>query len=58
MIKNGYVVIGPLKDDQYEHLKTITFYVNPDQLSLLIHGAEYKNASINNKPIITAFGSG
>ncbi len=58
MIENGYVVIGPLKDDQYEHLKTVTFYVNPDQLSLLIHGAEYNNASINNNPIITTFGSG
>ena len=58
MIENGYVVIGPLKDDQYEHLKTVTFYVNPDQLSLLLLGAEYNNASINNNPIITAFGSG
>ena len=58
IIENGYVVIGPLKDDQYEHLKTITFYVNPDQLSLLTLGAEYDNASINNHPIITAFGSG
>jgi hypothetical protein len=58
MIENGYVVIGPLKDDQYEHLKTVTFYVNPDQLSLLLLGAEYNNASINNNPAITAFGSG
>ena len=58
MIENGYVVIGPLKNDQYENLKTVTFYVNPDQLSLLIHGAEYNNASINSNPIIIAFGSG
>ncbi|MCK5068191.1 MAG: DUF169 domain-containing protein [Bacteroidales bacterium] len=58
MIRNGHVVIGPLKDDHYEDLKTITFYVNPDQLSLLIHGAEYNNASIENHPVITAFGSG
>ena len=58
LIENGYVVIGPLKDDQYEHLKTITFYVNPDQLSLLLLGAEYNNASINNNPVITSFGSG
>lgn len=58
MIENGYVVIGPLKDDQYEHLKTVTFYVNPDQLSLLLLGAEYNNASINDNPAITAFGSG
>jgi len=58
MIENGYVVIGPLKDDQYEHLKTVTFYVNPDQLSLLLLGTEYNNASIKNNPTITAFGSG
>lgn len=58
LIENEYVVIGPLKDDQYEGLKTVTFYVNPDQLSLLLHGAEYKNASINKHPVITAFGSG
>ena len=57
-IKNGYVVIGPLKDDQYESLKTVTFYVNPDQLSLLLHGAEYNNASINTNPVMVAFGSG
>jgi len=57
-IKNGHVVIGPLNEDHYEYLKTITFYVNPDQLSLLMHGAEYNNASIENNPIIAAFGSG
>jgi len=39
-------------------MKTVTFYVNPDQLSLLIHGAEYNNASIHSHPVITAFGSG
>ncbi len=58
LIENEYVVIGPVKDDQYEYLKTVTFYVNPDQLSLLIHGAEYNNASIHSHPVITAFGSG
>ena len=51
MIENGYVVIGPLKDGQYEHLKTVTFYVNPDQLSLLLLGAEYNNASIDDNPV-------
>ncbi len=57
-IKNGYVVIGPLKEGHYDYLKTITFYVSPDQLSLLIHGAEYNNASIDNNPILAAFASG
>ena len=58
LIENGHVVIGPLKDDQYEHLKTVTFYVNPDQLSLLLLGAEYNNASTNDNPVKVAFGSG
>lgn len=51
------MVIGPLKEDEYAFLLTVTFYVNPDQLSLLIHGAEYNNASVENPPVITAFGS-
>ena len=57
-IENQFVVIGPLKEDQYQHLKTVTFYVNPDQLSLLLHGAEYNNASVSDHPVIAAFGSG
>lgn len=57
-IKNGYVVIGPVKEKQFSYLETVTFYVNPDQLSLLIHGAEYNNASTIDHPVVTAFGSG
>jgi hypothetical protein len=58
LIENGYVVIGPLKDEQYDYLKTITFWVNPDQLSLLLLGTEYQNASVAVNPAITSFGSG
>jgi hypothetical protein len=57
-IQNGYVVIGPLREDQYDFLKTVTFFVNPDQLSLLLLGTEYNNASVHAHPAITAFGSG
>jgi hypothetical protein len=56
-IENGYVVVGPLKEDQYQYLKTITFYVNPDQLSLLLLGTEYHNSSIQS-PAVTGFASG
>lgn len=56
--KHEHIVIGPLKKEQYDHLKTITFYVNPDQLSLLMMGAEYHNSSIKNHQVITKFGSG
>ncbi len=56
--EHDYIVIGPLRMEQYEYLKTITFYVNPDQLSLLITGAEYHNASALYHPVIAAFGTG
>ena len=52
------ILIGPLKQDQYEHLKSITFFVNPDQLSLLILGANYNNAPCDPSPVIAPFGSG
>lgn len=53
-----YIIIGPLRDDQYDYLRTITFFVNPDQLSLLITGAEYGNASPDHHPVQAVFGSG
>jgi hypothetical protein len=57
-IEHRCVVIGPLKEEQYAYLKTITFFVNPDQLSLLLLGTEYHNASVSDHPTFTAFGSG
>lgn len=54
----AYVVIGPLRMEQYEHLKTITFYVNPDQISLLITGAEFHNASASHHPVTAVYGTG
>jgi len=56
--EHEYIVIGPLKLEQYEYLKTITFYVNPDQISMLITGAEYYNSSASYHPITAAFGTG
>jgi len=53
-----YIVIGPLKDSQYEYLRTVTFFVTPDQLSLLMTGAEYHNARADNHQVIARFGSG
>jgi len=57
-IRNGYAVMGPLRDEQYEYLVTVTFYVNPDQLSLLLIGAEYLNNSPGRSPVSAPFGSG
>lgn len=56
--KHKYIVIGPLKKEHYDYLQTVTFYVNPDQLSLLMMGAEYHNSSIANHQVIFKFGSG
>jgi len=57
-IKRGYVVMGPLRDDQYGFLETVTFFVNPDQLSLLLLGTEYHNSSIDHHPTTISFASG
>lgn len=56
--KHKSIVIGPLRMEQYEYLKTITFWVNPDQLSMLITGAEYQNASISPHPVTAAYSTG
>ncbi len=56
--ENDYIVIGPLQRAQYDYLKTITFYGNPDQISMLITGAEYRNGSASYHPVTAAFGTG
>lgn len=52
------ILIGPLREDQHEYLKSITFYVNPDQLSMLMLGAQYNSTPGDPPPIIAPFGSG
>ena len=52
------VFIGPLIKSPSNYLKTITFYVNPDQLSLLITGAQYSHTPGDYPPVIAPFGSG
>jgi len=47
------IMVGPLKDDQFEHLKTVTFFINPDQLSLFVVGAYY-NQEVSHPPLVTA----
>jgi 8-oxo-dGTP pyrophosphatase MutT (NUDIX family) len=63
-VQQGYqqdyadLFIGPLREEQYAFLKTVTFYVNPDQLSVLMLGAQYHSAPGDPPPVITPFGSG
>jgi hypothetical protein len=56
--RNPHLFIGPLQHEQYEYLKTVTFYVNPDQLSVLMLGAQYNSAPGDPSPVIAPFGSG
>jgi hypothetical protein len=52
------ILIGPLKPNQYTYLKTITFFVNPDQLSALAIGAEYNRSPDDPPGVAAPFGSG
>jgi hypothetical protein len=56
--EHGFILVGPLKDDQYDYLKTITFYVNPDQLSVLLTGAQYFQPYTGESIVTVDFGSG
>jgi hypothetical protein len=47
-----------LHDGKEQFLKTVTFFVNPDQLSALIIGAYYLNAPGDPPAVIAPFGSG
>jgi hypothetical protein len=56
--ENAHIFIGPLKEEGWPYIKTITFLVNPDQLSALIIGAQYYSTSEDPPPVIAPFGSG
>ena len=55
---HSHLFIGPLKPDQYAWLKTVTFLVNPDQLSLLITGAYYHHSPEDPPAVLAPFGAG
>lgn len=56
--ENKYLVIGPLKPGKYDRLRTVTFFVNPDQLSILAIGAQLFSRPADPPPVIAPFGSG
>jgi hypothetical protein len=56
--EHGHLLIGPLRPEQYDYLRTVTFYVTPDQFSLLALGAQYFSAPADPPPVIAPFGSG
>ncbi len=56
--RNDHVLVGPLRADQYDHLRTVTFFVNPDQLSVLCLGATYYSRPDDLPPLLCRFGAG
>ena len=56
--EHSNILVGPLRENQDAFLKTVTFLVNPDQLSALIIGANYNYASGGPQPVLAPFGSG
>lgn len=56
--KHRYIYIGPLKNSMEAYLKSVTFFVNPDQLSALIIGANYHADAKEGSPVEVPFGSG
>ena len=52
------VFIGPLKNSMAEYLKSVTFFVTPDQLSSLIVAANYHTDGTEGNPVEVPFGSG
>jgi Uncharacterised ArCR, COG2043 len=53
-----HLLIGPLRPSEYEYLRSVTFYVNPDQLAVLCVGAGYYSRPDDLPPVIAPFGSG
>lgn len=57
-MENSAVVISRLREDQYESLLTVTFFVTPDQLALLLTGAEYLHAGPGSGHVTAPYSSG
>ncbi len=52
------VLIGRLRPELAQYLRTVTFWVNADQLSVLQHGAYHHHAWGDPDPVTVPFGSG
>ncbi len=57
--QHPHIFVGPLQEERFEYIKSVTFLVNPDQLSVLMIGAQYSYAPDDPLPLVIAsFGSG
>jgi hypothetical protein len=55
--RHQHVLIGPLHADQYDYLRSVTFYVNADQLAVLVTGSSYYSRP-EDPPVVAPFSSG
>lgn len=53
-----HLFLGPLKESLYGFLRTVTFFVNPDQLGILVLAANYHASPADPPPVIAPFGAG
>lgn len=58
MPEHENLFFGPLVPSEYSYLKTATFFVNPDQLSIFSIGAQLECRPGDPEPVIAPFGSG
>jgi hypothetical protein len=56
--EHPHLFMGPLKPDSYACLKTVTFWVNADQMSALTLGAQYHARLGDPPPVVARFGAG
>jgi Uncharacterised ArCR, COG2043 len=56
--RHGNILIGPWRPDLDEYLLSVTFLVDPDQLSALVIGANYHAAPGDPHPVLAPFGAG
>ena len=56
--EHPHVLVGPLRDGQEAFLKSVTFWVNADQLCVLQHGAYHRHSWGEPDPVTVPFGSG
>ncbi len=56
--EHGHVLVGPLREGQEAYLRSVTFWVNADQLCVLQHGAYHWQSWGEPDPVTVPFGSG
>ncbi|MFZ0390082.1 MAG: DUF169 domain-containing protein [Calditrichia bacterium] len=56
--QHDQILIGPLRPEQYPYLKTVSFFLNPDQLSLFVTGAYYRQGPPYPALVTVPFASG